>query len=126
VSVRTELVGETTLVATDCWCGIWFAAPSNLVRLHDEKGKTLYCPLGHSTVRIKSENAKLKEANDALSASLVHERDQREAAERKAAAARGQVTKVKNRVKNGVCPFCTRSFPNLAAHMETKHKDEHA
>ena len=25
--------------------------------------------------------------------------------------------------QNGVCPCCTRTFPNLAAHMKTKHPD---
>jgi len=31
--------------------------------------------------------------------------------------------KVVHRVSNGVCPHCTRSFANLAAHMKTKHKE---
>ncbi|WP_159103999.1 hypothetical protein [Rhodopseudomonas sp. B29] len=48
-------------------------------------------------------------------------RDQREAAERRAAAARGQVTKIKNRVGHGVCPCCNRTFANLARHMAGEH-----
>lgn len=34
---------------------------------------------------------------------------------------KGALVKVQVRVKNGVCPCCTRSFTNLAAHMATKH-----
>jgi hypothetical protein len=39
-------------------------------------------------------------------------------------AQRGQTTKARNqleRVGNGVCPCCTRSFTNLRRHMATKH-----
>lgn len=40
---------------------------------------------------------------------------------RQLSAARGQVTRIKNRVGNGVCPCCNRSFGNLHRHMQTKH-----
>lgn len=48
-------------------------------------------------------------------------RDEKEAAERRVSAAKGQVTKLKNRTAAGVCPCCTRSFENLKRHMATKH-----
>jgi hypothetical protein len=51
----------------------------------------------------------------------VHERDQRLAAERSAAAVRGHITRLKNRIAKGVCPECHQAFPSLARHMETKH-----
>lgn len=35
----------------------------------------------------------------------------------------GENTKLRNRVKNGVCPCCTRSFTNLRRHMATKHPE---
>jgi hypothetical protein len=35
----------------------------------------------------------------------------------------GQVTRIKNRVKNGVCICCNRSFSDLHQHMLTKHPD---
>lgn len=31
--------------------------------------------------------------------------------------------RLKKRVKNGVCPCCTRSFTNLRRHISTKHPD---
>lgn len=34
---------------------------------------------------------------------------------------KGALRKVTVRVKNGVCPCCTRSFTNLKSHMATKH-----
>lgn len=36
---------------------------------------------------------------------------------------KGEVTKLKKRIANGVCPCCKRSFCNLAAHMKTQHPE---
>ena len=36
---------------------------------------------------------------------------------------KGQVTRIKKRVANGVCPCCNRTFKDLAAHMSTQHPD---
>lgn len=36
-------------------------------------------------------------------------------------AAEGRTRAVKRRVAAGVCPCCTRTFQNLAAHMQNKH-----
>lgn len=43
--------------------------------------------------------------------------------QRKTAAAKGQMTKLRNRVSNGVCPCCNRTFQNLMRHMHTKHPE---
>lgn len=47
--------------------------------------------------------------------------EERDAALRREAAAKGQVTKLKNRAAAGVCPCCNRTFVQLARHMKTKH-----
>lgn len=49
--------------------------------------------------------------------------EERQAAERRASAARGQVTRLKNRAAAGLCPCCNRSFVNLQRHMAMQHKD---
>lgn len=36
---------------------------------------------------------------------------------------KGALTKVKKRVRHGVCPCCQRTFKQLAAHMAAKHPD---
>jgi ssDNA-binding Zn-finger/Zn-ribbon topoisomerase 1 len=38
-------------------------------------------------------------------------------------ALKGQLTKERRRVGNGVCPCCNRSFVNLRRHMTAKHPD---
>ena len=43
--------------------------------------------------------------------------------DRKLSASKGQMTKLKNRVKNGVCPCCNRTFVNLLRHMKSKHPE---
>jgi hypothetical protein len=51
------------------------------------------------------------------------ERELREAAERSAAAAKGNVTKLRKRAAAGVCPCCNRTFLALQKHMAHKHPD---
>ena len=80
-----------------------------------------YCRVGWGYV--ESENKRLRDR-------LAREQHHREQAEEEArqqkrftAAARGQVTKLKNRVGRGVCPCCNRTFQNLADHMAGQHPD---
>ncbi len=89
-----------------------------------------YCAYGHSQVFVagESDEQKLRRERDRLTQRLAEkddeikfQRDLREGAERRLSAARGQVTKIKNRVGKGVCPCCNRSFANLHRHMTTEH-----
>ena len=49
--------------------------------------------------------------------------DQLEAAIRDAEAQRVALARIRQRIANGVCPCCQRSFGNVRAHMETQHPD---
>lgn len=51
------------------------------------------------------------------------EREAREATERRLTAQKAAKTRLRNRIKNGVCPCCTRSFTDLRRHIATKHPD---
>jgi len=92
---------------------------------------TFYCPYGHSQVfsarpseadLLRQERDRLKQDAARLQESIDYQRRQREHAERRASAARGQVTKLKKRAAAGVCPCCNRSFVDLHRHMSAKHK----
>lgn len=94
------------------------------------KGIQFYCPYGHGQHYLigESEEDKLRRERDRLAQRVAQrddeiqrQREMREAAERRASAARGQVTKIKNRVGHGVCPCCNRTFENLARHMAHQH-----
>ena len=126
---RTRTLTYTgTLTITSCWCGIHLAVPSDL---YDEARRTeeraIYCPLGHRFVFGNSTEEQLRESRreEAMLRRRLKAKDDllrhEEASHR---ATRGHVTRKKKqleRVSNGVCPCCNRSFVNLARHMESKH-----
>lgn len=125
------LAYSLTLVIEECCeCHMSFAIPQDLRRQCKEEGKTFYCPLGHGQHYTTTDVQRLKDKLDRetrwrkdAEAGLVHERDQRQAAERSARAYKGRVTRLKNRAAAGVCPCCTRHFENLERHMTAKHPD---
>lgn len=91
-----------------------------------------YCAYGHGQVYAvgETEADKLRRERDRLAQQIAQRDDEiahqlklREAAERSVSAMRGQVTRIKNRVGNGVCPCCNRSFSDLTRHMHTKHPE---
>lgn len=92
--------------------------------------ETFYCPNGHPQHFCESEATLLRRERDRLKQqlaqrddALTHRREQQAQTERKLAATKGVVTRLRNRVGAGVCPCCTRSFENLARHMQTRHPD---
>jgi hypothetical protein len=132
-----HFVGNETLVVERCWCGCLHAVPKTL---HDMKRRAfdngeryegMHCPLGHTWVwsgetkvdRMEKAAQRAQELLESQRRATEHETARRQAAERQVSAARGQVTKIKNRVKNGVCPCCNRTFGNLARHMASQHPD---
>lgn len=91
---------------------------------------TFYCPYGHAQHFIEGESEETKLRRELQRAQqrlaekddrIRQERDAREATERRLSAQRGQVTKLKNRAANGVCPCCSRHFTNLERHMASQH-----
>lgn len=105
-------------------CGIIFAVPPhwlNARREEKENNGSFYCPNGHSRQFRETEVDRLKRQLEAEKKKLEWARGERDRAERSAAAARGQVTRLRKRIQNGVCPACQRSFQNLKRHMATKH-----
>lgn len=118
-------------MATDltCYkCGILFSVPDHWYKCRREDKENFWCPNGHSQAFVKSMADKLAEELSRAKQQLAQKDDEiqwqrqhREAAERSASAARGQVTRLKNRASAGVCPCCNRTFSQLARHMANKH-----
>lgn len=112
-------------------CGIEFSVPSAWQKARQESKETFYCPNGHRRMfRSKSEADILREERDRLRQQLAQkddeiawQRTQRETEERRVAAAKGQITKLKKRAQAGLCQCCNRTFANVAAHMKTCHPD---
>lgn len=130
--------GAITIIT--CWCGIRCGVPKELhdhqMRCHDDPDRkefSIYCPLGHSFIpagrpRHEVDAEKLQTAKD--SASFWRHREQSARAEaarerRSAAAYKGHLTRMQNRVARGVCPKagCKRHFTNLQEHVQSEHPD---
>lgn len=81
-----------------------------------------YCCNGHSRVFIgKTEAEKLREELDREKSRRIAAEAARDTATRARAIVSGKLKATKERIHNGVCPCCKRSFQNLRRHMATKH-----
>lgn len=119
----TYTAQETFITLTCGKCGIVFGLPKNFDDNNRQNGGNWYCPNGHSRVYKESDVKKLERQ-------LVREQsrhDQTKANLRNSklslVAEKGHRTRLKNRIKNGVCPCCNRTFQNLQRHMKTKHPE---
>jgi len=111
---------ETTTCAN---CGVLFAMPQHLTASRMTDKEIFYCPNGHTLSFKKSEVDRLKEELAREKEAAQRARDESARKDRLLSAARGQATKIKKRISNGVCPCCNRTFINLQRHMGTKHPD---
>lgn len=113
-------------------CKTQFAMAEDIFNLAHQRAEEIsfWCPNGHSQVfsKGKTEAEKLRDERDKLTQRLAewqdYEAEQRkraEALERKLSASKGQITRIKKRAANGVCPCCNRTFSDLAKHMAGKH-----
>lgn len=86
-------------------------------------GKTMHYPGKNAEEKLREEleAERRRKANILAEANQLRERNAKLG--RRLTAQRGATKRLSNRVKNGVCPCCTRSFTNLREHMKTKHPD---
>lgn len=139
VRVETRINGvfqsweSIAFTVNDCpSCGVVYALTKDYEARRLEDGKSWHCPNGHSVMFTKSESTKQRERADSLARQLENAntarraaRDQAEASERSARAYKGHLTRLRNRVANGVCPVasCHRNFANVKAHVTSKHPE---
>lgn len=125
----TVLVTIEAMTCGGCSCifGMEETMKKNLVEQHG----TFWCPRGCER-HFVGETAKERAEKAANRAQELLEQSRRRndelcaekaATERQLSAAKGRVTRIKNRVAAGVCPCCNRTFQNLANHMKGQHPD---
>ncbi len=118
----TTTTYTATLVAVDCAeCGTPFGMTDRLLAARQQDGAVFWCPNGHKNVYQATEADLLRRRLANAEARVTHEHDQREAAERSASAHKGQATRLRKRIANGVCPDCHRHFANVQRHMASQH-----
>ena len=130
--MTATLVWSTTLVRVECCtCGVMFGVPQDLDRAnHADSDRWFFCPNGHRQHYTKTTEQILREKLEreerwrkGAETSARASRDQAQAAERRASAYKGQATRLRKRAAAGVCPCCTRTFQNVARHMERQHPE---
>jgi len=111
-------------------CGIVFGVPDGWHESRRNDGKSFYCPNGHGQHYPKgeSEKEKLRRERDLLAQRVAQrddeikrQRELKEAAERREAVQKANVTKLKKRAGAGICPCCNRTVLALQRHMASKH-----
>jgi hypothetical protein len=109
-------------------CAVVYFFPEKWCDQAQKEGKSWQCPNGHGQWfgeaeidRIRRERDLAKQRLAQKDDAIAEQRAAKEAAERSAAAYRGQITKIKKRAGKGTCPCCNRHFTNLQRHMETQH-----
>jgi hypothetical protein len=126
----TELRSVTFVVVTCASCAVEFGVTDRLQQARREDQSDFWCPNGHINVYRQSESDRLRKQLEAeqrrviqANAARQHAERERLAAERSASAYKGQTTRLRKRVGNGVCPCCNRHFQNVERHMSNKHPD---
>jgi DNA-binding XRE family transcriptional regulator len=105
-------------------CGVQYALANDYRERRIKDRETFYCPNGHSQAYSgPTEAQKLREELDRKE-EMLHSAELRA---EKAETERNNITrahkKMRERVMNGVCPCCNRSFANLREHMKNEHAD---
>jgi len=126
---RTVYVEKAIDIIQCAGCGIDFGIGQDFERRRREDHGTFYCPNGHSNVydhETEAENLRFQNERLRAQAKTARENEQfhreRAAHERRSAAAvRGHLTRLRNRISNGVCPCCQRSFENVRNHIKGQH-----
>ena len=126
---------ETTvrIIAMQCpVCGVHYGLDEKFRQWAvDDSTKGWYCTNGHRLVFTKSNLDCEREARQEAERQLKAERGWSEhlstqlaETERSLSATKGQVTRLRNRAKNGICAFCHRHFENVERHMRARHAAE--
>jgi hypothetical protein len=107
-----------------CWvCGTPFAVATKLIEAKRRDNKTLFCPSGCRLGLGESESDKLRRQLDDQQRATQRANNRLQQERRSHASTKGQLTKTKKRVANGVCPCCKRSFAQLQRHMKSQHPE---
>ncbi|MCW3051631.1 MAG: hypothetical protein JWN14_801 [Chthonomonadales bacterium] len=127
------MVGAVALNLVTCIsCGTPFGIEQVLDHTLRKNGKTFYCPNGHEMVyrvgeseadKLRTQLAQEAKKRERLETDVKRAEGQAKLANRRRAAAKGQLTKLRNQVAEGKCPCCGLLFADLHDHMKQAHPD---
>lgn len=127
----TQTYSSVLVVEKCCNCGVAFGMDQATYDRRRNDHKSFYCPNGHGQYYSgKSEAEQLKDQLNDKQRELDYKdsrinrlHDNLTTANNRLRAEKGAKTRLKNRVKHGVCPCCNRTFKQLAAHMKDQHPE---
>lgn len=107
-----------------CKCGMPFAMTQDYQQRRRQDRAAFYCPSGHGqhyTGPTEAQKLKVELARQTQMLDAAQSRALTAEAERASVAKAHR--KMRERVMNGVCPCCNRTFQNLMQHMKSEHSD---
>jgi hypothetical protein len=127
---------QTKLCVYECpvqGCGIVYGIPKEFRDSLYKNGGSYYCPNGHilswhetDADRERKQRQAAEQRAKQAEAAAARQRRRADAERRSAIALRGHLTRMRNRIANGVCPVpgCHRSgFVQVMRHLSSKHSD---
>jgi hypothetical protein len=103
-------------------CNVQFAMTSAMMAALRRSHATFYCPMGHAQhYTAKSDAEAERDRTNAAQARANEYQHALAVAQRKLEEEKAERARMERRIHRGVCPCCSRTFSNLAAHMKTKH-----
>ena len=125
-SIRVNLVNYTCCCKE---CDAIIILPDDVNKRFRDSHDSFYCYRGHSQSfsdksteeELKDELAREKRKTQEARDSATNERERADHLGRSRDVYKGKLKATKNRIKNGVCPCCKRTFSDLHEHMMDKH-----
>lgn len=131
----SRILEFTVITCAQEGCHIAFGVDAAVRQRWIDSGQRFYCPNGHVQHYRETTVAKLTKQLEAAKndvaeatkrelfarANATAERAAREHTQRQLAVRKGINTRLRNRIKHGVCPCCHRTVSQLARHMKTQH-----
>lgn len=120
-----HFVGGVRYVTEQCCnCGMAFAMTEDFRARRKKDKTTFYCPAGHAQHYVgKTEEQELREKLDEAHRRMAGIATRAYTAEAQRDGLKRSQLKLRERIRNGVCPCCNRSFGNLREHMKTQHPE---
>ena len=112
---------EVTLVSEECiTCGVIFGVPETLIESLKRNGGFFHCPNGHAQGWNEGTEQKARKKAERA---LHQERQQHDQTRAALDESEKKRKRIEERIANGVCPCCNRSFKNVRRHMKSKHPE---
>lgn len=124
MTVGTLSITEKYMIWDCPTCGVSFGVTAAFDTRRRQTHKLFYCPNGHHMAYDGKTEAELqRERAERLQAQLKRRETDLQNERKRHSATKGQLTKTRKRVSNGVCPCCHRTFKQVDAHMKRQHPE---